>query len=30
MKFQEYAATPPEIQRRLIDEYHKFAAHQEA
>ncbi len=30
MKFQEYAAVPAEIQRRLIEEYHKVAAHQEA
>jgi len=30
MKFQEYASVPPDIQRRLIDEYHKVAAHQEA
>jgi elongation factor G len=29
MKFQEYAAVPVEIQRRLIEEYHKVAAHQE-
>ena len=28
MKFLEYASVPAEIQRRLIDEYHKFAAHQ--
>jgi len=30
MKFREYASVPPEIQRRLIDEYHRVAAHQEA
>jgi elongation factor G len=30
MKFQEYAPTPTDIQRRLIDEYHKVSAHQEA
>lgn len=30
MKFQEYVAVPAEIQRRLIEEYHKVAAHQEA
>jgi elongation factor G len=30
MKFQEYAAVPAEIQRRLIDEYHKVAVRQEA
>lgn len=30
MKFQEYAAVPPEIQRKLTEEYHKTAAHQEA
>lgn len=29
-KFQEYASVPAEIQRRLIDEYHKVAAHQES
>jgi elongation factor G len=29
-KFQEYASVPAEMQRRLIDEYHKVAAHQEA
>ncbi|GGB12813.1 elongation factor G [Puia dinghuensis] len=29
MKFHEYAAVPAEIQRRLIDEYHKVSAHQE-
>ncbi len=29
-KFQEYASVPPEMQRRLIDEYHKVGAHQEA
>jgi len=30
MVFQEYSPVPPELQRRLIDEYHKIAAHQEA
>jgi elongation factor G len=30
MKFQEYASVPPDLQRRLIDEYNKVAAHQEA
>jgi len=30
MKFQEYAAVPPDLQRKLIDEYNKVAAHQEA
>lgn len=31
MKFHEYAAVPPELQRRLINEYNnKVAAHQEA
>jgi elongation factor G len=30
MKFQEYAAVPPDLQRRLIDDYHKSAARQEA
>jgi elongation factor G len=30
MHFLEYAAVPPEIQRRLIDEYHKNGVHQEA
>lgn len=30
MHFQEYAAVPPEIQRKLIDEYHKTAVHAEA
>jgi elongation factor G len=28
MKFQEYAAVPAEIQRRLIEEYHKVAVRQ--
>jgi elongation factor G len=28
MKFQEYAAVPAEIQRRLIEEYHKVAMRQ--
>jgi len=30
MKFQEYFPVPPELQRRLIDEYNKVAANQEA
>jgi len=30
MKFQDYSAVPPELQRRLIDEYNKVAAQQEA
>jgi elongation factor G len=30
MHFLEYAAVPPETQRRLIDEYHKNGVHQEA
>jgi elongation factor G len=30
MHFQEYAAVPPELQRRLIDEYSKNGNHQEA
>jgi elongation factor G len=29
MNFQEYAAVPPDIQRRLIDEYSKASAHHE-
>jgi elongation factor G len=27
MEFLEYAAMPPDMQRRLIDEYNKVAAH---
>jgi elongation factor G len=30
MNFLEYAAVPPELQRRLYEEYNKVAAHQEA
>jgi elongation factor G len=30
MKFLEYGAVPPELQRRLFEEYNKVAAHQEA
>jgi elongation factor G len=30
MKFREYAAVPPDLQRRLIDEYTRAAVHQEA
>jgi len=30
MQFQEYFPVPPDLQRRLIEEYHKAAAHQEA
>jgi len=30
MHFLEYAQVPPDIQRRLIDEYHKTVAHAEA
>jgi hypothetical protein len=30
MKFLEYAAVPPELQRRLFEEYNKVTAHQEA
>ena len=30
MQFQEYAAVPFDLQRKLIDEYHKEAVHQEA
>jgi elongation factor G len=30
MKFQEYAAVPSDLQSRLIDEYNKATAHQEA
>jgi elongation factor G len=30
MKFQEYSAVPPDLQRRLIEEYHRVADHQEA
>lgn len=30
MKFQEYSAVPIDLQRRLIDEYHRAAVHQEA
>lgn len=30
MKFLEYAAVPPDLQRKLYEEYNKTAAHQEA
>jgi len=30
MHFHEYAAVPPELQRRLIEEYSKNGNHQEA
>jgi elongation factor G len=30
MQFHDYAAVPPELQRRLFEEYNKVAAHQEA
>jgi elongation factor G len=30
MQFQEYSPVPFDLQRKLIDEYSKVAAHQEA
>ena len=30
MKFQEYSPVPIDLQRRLIEEYHRVADHQEA